>query len=126
MYKRQVSGWLTEPDGKIVLIGDADEQAGVTRPGASARSFRDDEAGLGVGRWSWNDTATTYYTVRYGPPMRAHGQEDRDGVTWTPHGVRVLVNPGRYTYDPASRFIAYQDGPSSHNVAVPRLSLIHI
>jgi hypothetical protein len=52
--------------------------------------------------------------------MRAHGQEDRGGVTWTPHGVRVLVNPGRYTYDEASRFLPYQDGPASHNVAVPR------
>jgi hypothetical protein len=115
-----VSGWLTEPDGNIVLIGDADEQPGVRRPDASARSFRDDEAGLGVGRWGWNDTAATYYTVRYGPPMRAHGQEDRGGVTWTPHGVRVLVNPGRYTYDTASRFLPYQDGPGSHNVAVPK------
>jgi len=115
-----VSGWLTEPDGRIVLIGDADEQAGVARPGATGRSFRDDEAGLGVGRWSWSDPATTYYTVRYGPPMRAHGQEDRGGVTWSPRGVRVLVNSGRYTYDTASRFLAYQDGPAGHDVAIPR------
>ena len=115
-----VSAWLTEPDGNIVLFGDADEQPGVPRPDATAHSLRDDEAGLGVGRWSWNDSSTTYYTVRYGPPMRAHGHEDRGGVTWSPRGVRVLVNPGRYTYDTASRFLAYQDGPSSHNVAVPR------
>src|SRR3954449_12206137 len=94
--------------------------AGGARPEATARPFRDDEAGLGGGRWSWSDSATTYYTVRYGPPMRAHGQEDRGGVTWSPRGVRVLVNSGRYTYDAASRFLAYQDGPFSHNVAVPR------
>lgn len=115
-----VGAWLTEPDGNIVLIGDADEQAGVTRPGATAHSFRDDAAGLGVGRWSWSDPATTYYTVRYGPPMRAHGQEDRGGVTWSPRGVRVLVNSGRYTYDTTSHFLPYQDGPAGHNVAVPR------
>jgi hypothetical protein len=115
-----VSAWLTEPDGRIVLIGDADEQPGVTRPAGTGRWFRDDRAGLGVGRWSWTDPAASYYTVRYGPPLRAHGHQDRGGVTWSPRGVRVLVNPGRYTYEASSRFLGYQDGPAGHNVAVPR------
>ena len=41
-------------------------------------------------------------------------------MTWSPRGVRVLVNPGRYTYDATSHFLPYQDGPAGHNVAVPR------
>jgi hypothetical protein len=33
--------------------------------------------------------------------------------------VRVLVSAGLYTYDPASEFLPYQDGPESNNVAFP-------
>jgi hypothetical protein len=81
--------------------------------------LRDDQTGLGVGRWSWSDPRTTYYTVRYGPPVRAHGQQDRGGVTWSTLGARVLVGVGRYTSDPSSPYYSYAKGPTSHNVAFP-------
>jgi hypothetical protein len=115
----RVLAWMTEPDGRIVLIGDADEAPGSTRSKWTTRTFRDDQAGLVVGRWAWNDPATSYYTLRYGPPRRAHGQPDRTGVTWSTHGVRVLVNPGRFSYDQTSPYWHYQTAPVSHNVAVP-------
>src|SRR3954447_12985232 len=67
--------WMTEPDGTIVQIGDSDETArragGLSTPGV----LRDDQTGTAVGRWSWTDPLTTYYTIRYGPPRRAHGHE---------------------------------------------------
>jgi hypothetical protein len=116
---RRVLAWYTEPDRNLVLIGESDEGAGTTRSKAQDRVFRDDQAGLGVGRWSWSDPRTSYYTVRYGPPMRAHGQQDRGGVTWSALGTRVLVGPGRYTYDAASRYYPYAKRPASHNVAFP-------
>ena len=117
---RLVDQWLTEPDGKIVQIGDSDE---VSRPAPTLRTprvFRDSETGLVVGRWSWTDPQTIYYTVRYGPSRWAHGQHDRaGGVTFSAAGVRVLVGPGRYSYDPADGYRAYQMSPNSHNVALP-------
>jgi hypothetical protein len=114
-----VFAWMTEPDGGIAIIGDALDVPGTTRPGWTTRMWHDDEAGFGIGRWSWRDRSTTYYTIRYGPPMRAHGHQDRGGVTWSTLGARVLVNAGLFTYDPSNRFIGYQDGPASANVAIP-------
>ena len=112
--------WMTEPDGRVVQIGDSTKRPGDPHPAYAARVFRDDATGWIVGRWSWRDPATTYYTVRYGPPQRAHGQHDRaGGVTWSPAGVRVLVGPGKFNYDNTTAWYAYQRSPLSHNVAVP-------
>ncbi|WP_436524810.1 hypothetical protein [Actinoplanes sp. HUAS TT8] len=111
--------WETEPDGKIVQIGDSEESTG-RAANSTARTLRDDQTGTIIGRWSWTDKLTSYYTVRYGPPRRAHGQEDRaGGVTWSTLGARVLVGPGKYTYDKNSAWYTWQVGPASHNVAVP-------
>ncbi len=115
----QVKAWMTEPDGGIAILGDASAMRGTTRSRWTARSWRDDATGFGIGRWSWRDPATAYYTVRYGPPTAAHGHQDRGGVTWSDLGVRVLVTAGLFTYDPGNRFLAYQDGPASNNVAFP-------
>jgi hypothetical protein len=115
----RVLAWYTEPDRNLVMIGESDEEAGTTRSKAQDRVFRDDQAGLGAGRWSWSDPRTAYYTVRYGPPMRAHGQQDRGGVTWSDLGARILVGPGRYSYDRASKYYPYAKGAASHNVAFP-------
>lgn len=115
---RAVLEWMTEPDGDTVVIGDSQAEPGPRRPDGTGRTFRDDDAGLAVGRWSWRDPSTGYYTLRYGPPRWGHGQQDRGGVTWSTLGARVLVNPGRFSYD-VSPLQAYQAGPWSHNVAVP-------
>jgi len=115
---RAVLEWMTEPDGHTVVIGDSQAEPGPRRAAGTARAFRDDDAGLAVGRWSWRDPSTTYYTLRYGPPRWGHGQQDRGGVTWSTLGARVLVNPGRFSYD-ISPLQAYQAGPRSHNVAIP-------
>ena len=115
---RTVLEWMTEPDGRTVVIGDSQTEPGPRRPDRTDRTLRDDEAGLAVGRWSWRDPSTSYYTLRYGPPRWGHGQQDRGGVTWSTLGARVLVNPGRFSYD-ISPLRTYQAGPWSHNVAVP-------
>ncbi|MGZ4612057.1 MAG: heparinase II/III domain-containing protein [Kineosporiaceae bacterium] len=118
----RVLAWMTEPDGKLALIGDSDEHEGATRSTWTSHVLRDDEAGLIVGRWSWRDPTTSYYTIRYGPPRWGHGQQDRTGVTWSARGLRILVNPGRYTYD-SSLYEAYAADQVSHNVAAPTGSL---
>jgi Heparinase II/III-like protein len=116
-----VAAWVTEPDGRIVQIGDSDRGPG-RRATARTHVFRDDQAGLVIGKWSATDLAdvrATYYTLRYGPPRRAHGHQDRSGVTWSTDGVRVLVGPGRYTYQTGAPELLWQRTPVAHNVAVP-------
>jgi hypothetical protein len=114
----RVIGWMTEPDGHLVQIGDSDRTDGV--PTATlAGTFRDNAAGYIIGRWSRTDRTTSYYTLRYGPARRAHGQEDRGGITWSTLGKRVLVGPGRFDYDARSGFDVWRTSPISHNVAIP-------
>lgn len=117
---RVVYTWMTAPDGNIVQVGNADLQPGQRGTLTEPRTFRDDQAGWVVGRWSWTDPATSHYTIRYGPARRAHGHEDRaGGVTWSAGGVRVLVGPGRFTSDPASNYYGYQYGPQGQNAPIP-------
>lgn len=109
--------WLTEPDGRLVQIGDSDRVSGRSTP-AAGTVFRDDAAGYVIGRWSWTDPTTTYYTLRCGLPRRAHGQPDRGGLTWSAAGTRILVDPGRFGYSP-SPWSRWRMTPTAHNVAVP-------
>jgi hypothetical protein len=118
---RTVFGWMTEPDRRLVQVGDTEEITGVAaNPSGAPRVIRDDQTGWIVGRWSWTDPQTTYYTLRYGPPRRAHGHHDRaGGVTFSARGVRVLVGPGKYSYDTTDARYAYQISPQAQNVAIP-------
>lgn len=117
---RGVAEWLTEPDGRIVQIGDSAANPGFQAPQRTdVGPLRDDVAGLVVGRWSWKDPATTYYTLRYGPPRRAHGHHDKASVTWSTAGTRVLVGSGYFGYEASDRFVQYQKTPESSNVALP-------
>ena len=117
---RTVYQWMTEPDRGIVQVGDSDEQIGAVGPLTTPRVFRDDQTGWIVGRWSWTDPLTSYYSIRYGPAKRAHGHQDRaGGVTWSTYGVRVLVGPGRFSYDTTNNYNAYQISPQGQNVAIP-------
>lgn len=113
-------GWMTEPDGRIVQVGDSQEIAGRPVNPGTTRTLRDDQAGWIIGRWSWTDPRTSYYTIRYGPARFGHGHQDRaGGVTWSTRGVRVLVGPGLYTYDTANALEEYGIGPQGQNVAIP-------
>lgn len=109
--------WLTEPDGRITVYGDGHPDTGSTRSTWAARLFRDDVAGLAIGRWSWASPATTYFAVRYGPTRFAHGHLDRAALTWSTLGKRILVNPGQAPYDPAGAFRAWVISPAAANTA---------
>ncbi|WP_284302291.1 heparinase II/III domain-containing protein [Mobilicoccus caccae] len=119
MDKATVVGrWLTEPDGDLVQIGDSRRTAGLEPEGTErATAFRDDEAGLLVGRWSWTDPQTSYYTLRYGPPRWAHGHHDKAAVTWSTAGTRVLVGPGYYSYDWSNPYAVRARTLQAHNAA---------
>jgi hypothetical protein len=113
----RVVGWMTEPDGKTVQIGDSDNAAGaptLTRSGV----FRDTAAGYVIGRWLRTDPRTMYYTLRFGPSRRAHGQYDRGSLTWSVLGTRVLVGPGRFNYG-TTAMGTWRLAPIAHNMAIP-------
>lgn len=111
--------WMTQPDGNLVQLGNSDQGKGKLTD-AGATSVRDDVAGFLAGRWSWTDPDTTYYTVRYGPPRRAHGHHDQaGGVTFWSHGVRVLVGAGRHSYNKDDPFRTFQMTAQAENTAVP-------
>jgi hypothetical protein len=112
-----VLSWMTEPDGHIVTIGDSPLQDGELRT-STARVFRDDATGWLIGRWSWTDALTSFYSIRYGPVRWAHGHEDRGAITWTTWGARVLIDPGRFDSDAASGWHAWQMSAPAHNAAV--------
>lgn len=115
------SSWLTEPDGDIVQIGDAQRRAGVPSPcpGSRQRFIRDDVAGYVIGRWSHDDPMTTYYTMRYGPERRSHGHRDQGSVTWSAAGVRILVGTGVYGYNPRDMRVRYGRSILAANTASP-------
>ncbi|WP_436524364.1 hypothetical protein [Actinoplanes sp. HUAS TT8] len=116
----RVWGYLTEPDGKIVQVGDSDLVEGQPGRPKDPKVLRDDDTGWVIGRSSWTDPDAAFYTVRYGPERRAHGQDDRaGGVTWSALGTRVLVGLGRYGYDTTDPLCMYRRDPSSQNVAAP-------
>jgi hypothetical protein len=114
----RVLGWMTEPDGHLVQIGDSDRTPGFPTATA-AGTFRDNAAGYIIGRWSRTDRRTTYYTLRFGPSRRAHGQDDRGSITWSTLGKRILVGPGRYDYNAGSSVDVWRTDAISHNVAIP-------
>lgn len=112
--------WLTEPDGRYVLIGNTTLLPGAAAPHrTTAGAFRDDVAGFGIGRWSWSNPATTYYTVRYGPPRMAHGRFDKGAVTWSAAGARILVGAGSHGNDSNDALVRWQNTPDAYNVAFP-------
>lgn len=114
----QVGRWLTEPDGNVVQIGDSRLVSGLRPTGRERGStFRDDTAGVAVGRWSWTGPDTTYYTLRYGPARFAHGHHDKSSVTWSAGGERVLVGPGYYSYDWSNAYALRARSARAHNAA---------
>lgn len=115
-----VYSFMTEPDRMIPQVGDSDEVVGRPRDLGSNRGLLDPRTGWAVGRWGWTNRNAPHYTVRFGPARRAHGHEDRaGGVTWSIKGVRVLVGPGRYSYDKSNMYAKYQVRPDGQNVAIP-------
>lgn len=117
---RGVAAWLTEPDGQLVQLGNSGRRAGlVSECTVTPGVFRDDDAGLIIGRRAWQDPHSVYFTLRYGPPQWAHGHPDQGSFTWTAGGHRVLVGSGYYGHDRGDPYVQYGQSPLSANVAMP-------
>ncbi|WP_308125682.1 heparinase II/III domain-containing protein [Nonomuraea ceibae] len=107
----------TQPDGRLVPIGDspADARAtGFAQEGPVVRVF---DAGYVFGRTAWNDPDSAYYSIRFGPGRALHGHEDHLGVTYSAQGHRILVEAGFHSYE-RTPYVDWTRSPEAHNVPV--------
>lgn len=108
----------TTPTGVLVPYGDSNALANDPTP-QRLGVFRDDAAGIITDRWAWSDPNTSYYLIRYGGRRWAHGHEDRGSIVWQTRGVPVLIDPGKFSYDPGA-YSTFAKGVLAHNTFIPR------
>lgn len=89
---------ITQPDGKLVPVGDtAPGTVGVIDPAPRALSRVWSKAGWALGRSSWTPQAS-FYSLRFGPGRTIHGTPDHGSVSYYAHGSPVIVEPGSIGY----------------------------
>ena len=113
----------TQPDGKLVQIGDTYVIRPRDRPGTplryaytmgqagtpAARTVAVYQAGYIFGRSGWGTARTfgdqSFYSLRFGPGQQIHGHDDHMGLTYYADGRNLIVDAGHYGYaDTAYRF----------------------
>ena len=110
--------YATTPTGVLVPYGDSNAMANEPTP-QRLGVFRDNAAGLITGRWAWSDPSTSFYLIRYGGRRWAHGHEDRGSIVWQTRGVPVLIDPGKFSYDPGA-YATFAKSPLAHTTFIPR------
>jgi len=125
----------TQPDGKLVQIGDTYVVSPRDRPGTPlqyaatmgaagtppAQRVAVYAAGYVFGRSGWGTARTfgeqSFYSLRFGPGTQIHGHDDHMGLTYYARGRNLIVNSGHYGYaDTAYR--AYLLSPEASSVLV--------
>jgi hypothetical protein len=125
----------TQPDGKLVQIGDTYMIRPRDRPGTPlryaytmgqagtrpARTVAVYQAGYIFGRSGWGTAATfgdqSFYSLRFGPGQQIHGHDDHMGLTYYARGHSLIVDAGHYGYaDTTYRF--YLLSPEAASVLV--------
>ncbi|MEV0383745.1 heparinase II/III family protein [Nonomuraea sp. NPDC050643] len=107
----------TQPDGYLVPLGDspADNRGdGFAHTWPEVGVF---DTGYVFGRTAWDDPASAYYSIRFGPGRRLHGHEDHLGVTYSAQGRRILVEAGFHSYE-RTEYVAWTRSPEAHNVPI--------
>jgi hypothetical protein len=125
----------TLPDGTYEMLGDTDRGAAAAipgtiaeyaatqgrlgrRPGDTAAVYR---AGYLFTRSGWGERRAfadeTYLSLRWGAAPFIHGHADHGSVSLYGWGARLLVDPGKFTYDPNAWRRFFKDR-RAHNVVV--------
>jgi heparinase II/III-like protein len=125
--------YATLPNGRYELIGDTKEMdAPVVRgtiaeyaatAGASGpkppSTLAVYSAGFAFGRSGWGEHRPfrdeVAWSVRYGPRRIYHGHLDAGALTLFGYGSRLLMDSGKYTFNPGP-YRTYFGGRSAHNV----------
>ncbi|MEU4830448.1 heparinase II/III family protein [Streptosporangium sp. NPDC023615] len=106
----------TQPNGYMVPIGDGGADVRPVGYGAPKKTVRVFGNGYVYGRTAWNDPASAFYSIRFGPGMRYHGHEDHLGVTYYAQGRDVLVDAGFDSYE-NSGYRRWTMSPQAHNTS---------
>jgi hypothetical protein len=124
----------TLPNGQYEMIGDTEAEAAPVFPGTEAEfaatqgasgprpsstvAFYGPEGWL-FGRTGWGAARPfadeTMYTLRFSRSPLWHGHADGGSVTLYGYGSRLIVDPGKYSYN-RSAFRSWFTGRSAHNV----------
>jgi Heparinase II/III-like protein len=107
----------TQPDGKLVQIGDTYVVSARYRTGTPlqyavsrgtsgtppAQRIAVYSAGYVFGRSSWGTAATfgdqSFYSLRFGPGTEIHGHADHMGLTYYARGRNLIVDAGHTGYE---------------------------
>lgn len=121
------------PDGTLEHIGDTDTMktpnlpgtwsefvatkgASGPKPSTTLAIYR---AGFLFCRSGWGEKRPwadeVFYSLRWGPAPYIHGHADGTGITMYAYGSRLLLDPGKYSYN-LDAYRAYFRGRSGHNV----------
>lgn len=106
----------TQPDGKLVQIGDTYSVGPRNRPGTPLRFAATEgasgtpprqrigvyDAGYVFGRSGWGTTRSfgkmSFYSLRFGPGTQIHGHADHMGLTYYARGRDLIVDSGHDGY----------------------------
>ena len=117
----------TQPDGKLVQIGDTYVVGPRGRPGTPlqyaatrgaagrppAQRVAVYQAGYVFGRSGWSPFGDqSFYSLRFGPGTQIHGHADHMGLTYYARGRNLIVNAGHYGYA-NTRYRAYLLSPEA-------------
>lgn len=123
----------TLPNGEYEMIGDTDRRRATSIPGTFAEFAATQGrtgrvpgdtvalywAGYLFARTGWGATRPyadeTFMSLRWGPAQFIHGHADHGSVTLYGAGSRLLVDPGKYTYN-RDAYRTFFTGRSAHNV----------
>ncbi len=107
----------TQPDGKLVQIGDTFVVGARDRPGTlleyaatmgtagtpPALRVAVYQAGYVFGRSGWGTAQTfgdqSFYSLRFGPGTEVHGHADHTGLTYYARGRNLIVDAGHAGYE---------------------------
>jgi len=122
------------PDGTYEALGDSDWTKAAVIPGtvaeyaatsgasgpSPATTYAQYHQGFAFGRTGWGEsrplTDEIAYTLRYGPaPSGSHYHEDGGALTVYGFGTRLLVDPGKFTYQ-HNAWRAFFVSRAAHNV----------
>ncbi len=123
----------TLPNGEYEMIGDGDREAAEVLTGTPAEFAATKgasgpkptsttamyPAGYLFTRTGWGERPgyadEVFVSLRFGPARAFHGHFDGTAVTMYGYGARLLVDPGRFTYNPGI-YATYSHARAAHNV----------
>ncbi len=126
--------YATLPNGEYDMVGDTDQRKAVPIPGTIAEFAATMGAsgpmptstvgmfapsGWLFARTGWGTTRPyadeVAYGLRFGPSATIHGHLDGGSITLYGYGSRLLVDPGKFTYN-RNAWRTFATGRSAHNV----------